>query len=266
MAFKSSSLKTQPGTVSDEDMVDGRSGRMLGKVPEHIAIIMDGNGRWASQRKMPRLFGHQKGVAALKRAVEGCLELKVKYLTVYAFSTENWRRPEAEVSGLMTLLKKTLNSELASLHKQGVRLRTIGRRDRLPTDLLQLIDNAIELTQDNDQMTLIMALDYGGRDEILSAVRALASQVQSGEIDPSDITESLFSDSLYTSDIPDPDLFIRTSDVVRLSNFLVWQTAYTELVFLETYWPDFEKKHLLKAVKQFQECERKFGRASLPEQ
>jgi undecaprenyl diphosphate synthase len=163
----------------------------------------------------------------------------------------------------MSLLKKTLKSELADLHKQEIRLKTIGRRDRLPSDLMTLVDKAVELTQDNDRLTLVMALDYGGRDDILAAVRSVASQVQAGHLDPKDITEDLFSGSLYTAGIPDPDLFIRTSNVLRLSNFLVWQTAYTELVFLKTYWPDFSKDDLYQAVKQFQGCERKFGRATL---
>lgn len=251
--------------VPDEEMLDGRAGKMLGEIPEHVAIIMDGNGRWASQRKRPRLYGHQKGVAALKRTVEGCLELGIKFLTVYAFSTENWRRPETEILGLMTLLKKTIKAELKNLHEQGIRLLTIGRRDRLSPDLLSLIDEALDLTKDNENFTLVIAIDYGGRDDILAAARLIASKVRSGDLSPSDITEKVFSEHLYTASLPDPDLFIRTSDVLRLSNFLVWQTAYTELVFLKTYWPDFDKEHLRYAVAHFQGCERKFGRASLPE-
>ena len=243
-------------------MVDSKYGKMSGGVPGHIAIVMDGNGRWATKRNMPRMFGHQKGVGALKNTLEGCLELGIKYLTVYAFSTENWRRPQSEISGLMSLLKRTLKSELANLHKQRICLKTIGRRDRLSPDLIALIDNAVELTKNNDQLTLVIALDYGGRDEILSAVSSVASQVKSGHLKSEDITEELFSSFLYTSGIPDPDLFIRTSDVVRLSNFLVWQTAYTELVFLEKYWPDFVKEDLCEAVKKFQKCERKFGRVT----
>lgn len=234
-----------------------------GAMPAHIAIIMDGNGRWAMRRKMPRMFGHQKGVGALKRTVEGCLELGVQYLTVYAFSTENWCRSETEVSGLMSLLRHTLKSELADLHKQGICLKIIGRRDRLPSDLLTLIDQAVTLTQENTHLTLVMALDYGGRDEILAATRDLAERVKSGDIQPQDITEKMFAGALYTADIPDPDLFIRTSNVVRLSNFLMWQTAYTELVFLEACWPDFTKEDLYQAVSQFQERERRFGRAAL---
>tara|TARA_A100000171_G_scaffold49430_1_gene58512 strand:+ start:1106 stop:1891 length:786 start_codon:yes stop_codon:yes gene_type:complete len=252
-------------TSSRIDSVDGEYGKMSGKIPRHVAIIMDGNGRWATRRKMPRMFGHQKGVLALKRAVEACLEQRVDFLTVYAFSTENWRRSEMEVNGLMSLLKKTLKSELADLHKQGIRLKTIGRRDRLPKDLIALIDNAVKVTADNTKMTLVMALDYGGRDEIVSATRFLAQSVKEGSLDPEDITDEIFSKALYTADIPDPDLFIRTSDVVRLSNFLIWQTTYTELFFLKKCWPDFQKEDLCEAIRQFQGCERRFGRASLSE-
>lgn len=260
-----SSVNFSSPLASETVMVDGEYGKMSGRTPQHVAIIMDGNGRWATQRNRPRMFGHQKGVDALKRTVEGCLEMGIKYLTVYTFSTENWRRPPLEVTGLMTLLKKTLKAELADLHKQKIRLKIIGRRDRLAPDLLALIDNAVALTQDNNRLTLVMALDYGGRDDIVAAAQVLAHQVKAGEVQPEEITDTLFSQTLYTQGIPDPDLFIRTSNVLRLSNFLVWQTAYTELVFIEKYWPEFGKEDLLEAVKKFQECERKFGRASLTE-
>lgn len=228
-------------------------------LPQHIAIVMDGNGRWARKQGLPRLLGHQKGAEALRRTIKACLELDIYCLTVFAFSTENWRRPFQEISGLMTLLKKYLKSELTEAHHNNIRIRVIGNRHRLDPEILSLIDHAVELTKENTGLNFTIALDYGGRDEIIKAVQKIAGQVKLGQIEPAEINEDVFSQSLSTAGLPDPDLFIRTSDVFRISNFLLWQSAYAELVFLDTYWPDFEKKDLLKAIEHFQKCERKFG-------
>ncbi len=232
------------------------------RVPDHVCIVMDGNGRWAKERGMPRLMGHQKGAEAVKRAVTAAIERGIPYLTVWAFSTENWRRPEEEVSGLLSLMGRLLKSELAELHAQDIRLRVIGEKKRLPKDLLSLIDNGIELTKNNKRLNLTIAFDYGGRDDILQATRTLATRVKNNDISVDDISEDLFSQCLFTADLPDPDLFIRTSGVYRISNYLMWQLAYTELVFLDVHWPDFKKEHLEEALMRFQSCERKFGRIS----
>ena len=228
-------------------------------LPRHIAIVMDGNGRWAAQRNSPRLMGHQKGVEALKRTISACLDMEIPYLTVSAFSCENWRRPLDEVTGLMTLLRRSIKSELATFHKNNIRLNVIGRRDRLPADLLELLDNARELTKDNTKMTLTIALDYGGRTDIMKAVQELAGQVQAGYLNLEDITEDRFGQTLSTHNLPEPDLFIRTSNTIRMSNFLIWETTYTELFFSSVYWPDFSKEHLLEAIDYFKGCERRFG-------
>jgi undecaprenyl diphosphate synthase len=249
------SLTQDENLISEEKILKG-------PLPQHIAIIMDGNGRWAMRQGMPRLMGHHRGAEALRRTIEACNEIGIRYLTVFAFSTENWRRPAEEVSGLMALLKCYLKSELAEAHRNNLRIRVIGDRTRAGQEILMLMEHAVTLTQQNTGLNLTIAFDYGGRDEIVKASRCLADQVKKGILQPEEINEELFARFLFTHDLPDPDLFIRTSDVSRISNFLIWQTAYTELVFLDVYWPDFSRKDLLHAIAHFQKCERKFGKIS----
>ena len=230
--------------------------------PTHIAIIMDGNGRWANARGLPRIAGHRQGAESVRRAVEACIELGVGYLTLFGFSSENWKRPEAEVTDLMGLLKRYLQSEIADLHKHGVRLRVIGDRGRLSADLVSLIENAERMTEANSRLQLILALNYGSRMEIATAARNLAAAVQAGLVRAEAIDERLFAGFLATSDIPDPDLVLRTSGEQRLSNFLLWQSAYAELVFLDVLWPDFNKSHLEDAIHEFNRRERRYGASS----
>ena len=227
--------------------------------PVHVAIIMDGNGRWAKARGLPRTAGHKKGVEAVRRTVEAARELGIGYLTIFSFSSENWRRPEEEVSDLMGLLRFYLRSEIAELHKAGVRLKVIGERSRLSDDIVRLIENAEALTADNTTMTLVVALSYGARQEIVLAARRLAEEARAGRLDPESIDEGALSARLFTVDIPDPDLIIRTSGEQRLSNFLLWQSAYAEFVFTDTLWPDFTKRDLEAAIEEFHRRERRFG-------
>ncbi|MFS2009966.1 isoprenyl transferase [Azospirillum sp. CT11-132] len=227
--------------------------------PGHVAIIMDGNGRWAKARGLPRTAGHKKGVDAVRRTVEAARELGIGTLTIFSFSSENWRRPEEEVSDLMGLLRFYLRSEVAELHRAGVRLRVIGDRTRLSEDINRLIENAEGLTRDNRVMTLVVALSYGSRLEIVHAARRLAEEVAAGRLSPEAIDEDALSARLYTADIPDPDLIIRTSGEKRISNFLLWQAAYAELVFVDTLWPDFTKRDLEAAIEEFHRRERRFG-------
>lgn len=227
--------------------------------PVHVAIIMDGNGRWAKARGLPRTAGHKKGVEAVRRTVEAARELGLGYLTIFSFSSENWRRPEEEVSDLMGLLRFYLRSEIAELHKAGVRLRVVGDRSRLADDIVRLIEQAEGLTADNKALTLVVALSYGSRQEIAMAARRLAEEVKAGRLDPADIDEEAVTARLYTTDIPDPDLIVRTSGEQRLSNFLLWQSAYSELVFVDTLWPDFTKRDLEAAIEEFHRRERRFG-------
>lgn len=227
--------------------------------PGHVAIIMDGNGRWAKARGLPRTAGHKKGVDAVRRTVEAARELGIGTLTIFSFSSENWRRPEEEISDLMGLLRFYLRSEVAELHRGGVRLRVIGDRTRLSEDINRLIDNAEALTRDNRTMTLVVALSYGSRLEIVHAARRLAEEVAAGRLSPGAIDEDALSARLYTADIPDPDLIIRTSGEKRISNFLLWQAAYAELVFVDTLWPDFTKRDLEAAIEEFHRRERRFG-------
>lgn len=228
-------------------------------MPRHIAIIMDGNGRWAKERGLPRTLGHRQGVEAVRRAVRSATDLKIPYLTIFSFSSENWSRPIDEVDDLMGLMKRFIRRDLAELHKAGVRIRTIGERQQVDSELMTLIDEAVELTAGNRALTLVIAFNYGSRVEIAKAARTLAEQVASGLIAPSDITVERITETLDTSGIPDPDLLIRTSGEMRLSNFLLWQTAYTEFVFLDSYWPDFDKAALEAAIGEFQARERRFG-------
>ncbi|MBK3733561.1 undecaprenyl pyrophosphate synthetase [Azospirillum brasilense] len=239
-------------------MRDAEDSRPL-RPPAHVAVIMDGNGRWAKSRGLPRTAGHKKGVDAVRRTVEAAGELGIGYLTIFSFSSENWRRPEEEVSDLMQLLRFYLRSEIADLHRNGVRLRVIGDRARLSKDIVGLIDNAEALTRDNRKLTLVVALSYGSRQEITLAARRLAEEVRAGTLDPADITEDRLSERLFTADIPDPDLIVRTSGEKRISNFLLWQAAYAELVFVDTLWPDFSKRDLEAAIEEFHRRERRFG-------
>jgi undecaprenyl diphosphate synthase len=231
-------------------------------MPGHVAIIMDGNGRWARRRFMPRLEGHRRGAKSVRRAVEYCRKNGIRYLTLYAFSTENWKRPRSEVSGLMELLSQFLDSEIDELDEQGIRFLTIGEISDLPAWLQDKIERAKERTANNTAMTLLVALSYGGRAEILRAVRLIARRVKAGELDENSISEETVSEMLYTHGVPDPDLLIRTGGEVRVSNFLLWQIAYTELYFTETLWPDFDEGHFDEAVAAFHERQRRFGMTS----
>ncbi|MCW9707768.1 isoprenyl transferase [Fodinibius salsisoli] len=237
-----------------------------GTLPEHIAIIMDGNGRWAKSKGNMRSYGHKAGVESVRDITEVCAQLGVKYLTLYAFSTENWSRPKLEVNALMRLLARSLRKEAENLNENNIRLETIGQIDRFPKRCKQELTEAIELTKDNDRLNLCLALSYSGRWDITEAVKKLAHRVQDGEIEPEDINDDMISSHLSTAEIPDPDLIIRTSGEYRISNFLLWQLAYSELYITETYWPDFRRDELYKAIHSFQERERRFGKLSKKEQ
>jgi undecaprenyl diphosphate synthase len=230
--------------------------------PVHVAVIMDGNGRWAHSRGLPRTIGHRYGAEAVRRAVQGASEIGISYLTLFGFSSENWKRPLSEVTDLMGLLRRYLQSEIAELHKNGVRLRVIGEREGLAGDIVTLIDNAERSTAANTGLNLTIALNYGSRSEIVSAARSLAQDVAAGKLDASAIDETLFASRLATAGMPDPDLLIRTSGEQRVSNFLLWQSAYTELVFLDILWPDFTARHLDDAVREFNKRERRYGASS----
>ena len=228
-------------------------------VPQHVAIIMDGNGRWANKRGLPRTLGHKKGVEAVREAVRTAGAVGVEYLTLFAFSSENWRRPEAEVNDLMGLLKVFIRRDLAELHRQNVRIRIIGDRVNLRGDILPLLEEAEETTARNSGITLVIAFNYGARDEIARAAQALAADVAAGRLAPEDITAQRLASRLDTAGIPDPDLVIRTSGEERLSNFLLWQAAYAELVFVPEFWPDFDREVFLRALDAYSRRERRFG-------
>ncbi len=234
----------------------------INKLPQHIAIIMDGNGRWAKKKGAMRIFGHQNAVKAVRDATEACAELGVRYLTLYAFSTENWNRPETEVKALMSLLVTTINSEIKVLQQNNIRLQTIGNTKELPKNCQKELEEAIKLTSSNTGMTLILALSYSGRWEITNAVQSIAKDLSEGKIDADAISESLISRYLQTASVPDPELMIRTSGEMRISNFLLWQIAYSELYITEVLWPDFRKEHLWEALVNFQKRERRFGKIS----
>lgn len=229
------------------------------RIPAHVAIIMDGNGRWAKKRALPRLAGHKAGVKSVKRAVEAANDLGVKHLTVYAFSLENWRRPEDEVKGLMKLLVETVKGELDELNKQGIRLNALGRWRELPPEIVRVIDESLEITKGNTKGNLNLAVNYGGRAEIVDAAKRLAAEAVSGSVQLDDIDEETFASRLYAPEIPDPDLFIRTSGEMRISNFLLWELAYTELWVTPVLWPDFTKEDFYEAVFEFQQRHRRFG-------
>ena len=232
------------------------------RLPQHIAIIMDGNGRWARQRGQERVFGHQRGAQSVREVIEASAELGIKYLTLYAFSTENWNRPDDEITALMGLMVQSLNDETGTLVKNNIKLRVIGDMDRLGEDVRKRLEETISLTSQSSGMVLVVALSYSSRWEILKATRSICSDVSSGKIAIESIDEEVYRKYLGTGDFPDPELMIRTSGELRISNFLLWQLAYTELYFTETLWPDFGKSDLYKAIDDFQKRERRFGKTS----
>jgi undecaprenyl diphosphate synthase len=230
------------------------------KLPTHIAVIMDGNGRWATSRGLPRVEGHRVGTEAVRRLVRACTDFGIKYLTIYAFSTENWARPQEEVSGLMMLLETVVVNELDELHREGVRIKHIGRMEMLPKGLGAKIQHAVEVTQNNQRLVFTIAWNYGGRDEIICAIQ---SMIRDG-VKAEEVNEEMVSRYLFTKDTPDPELLIRTSGEQRLSNFLLWQTAYTEWVVTPVYWPDFTKEDLRKAIIEYGNRDRRFGKVNDP--
>lgn len=232
------------------------------RLPKHIAIIMDGNGRWAKEKGRFRIFGHQNGVKAVREVSEGCAELGVEYLTLYAFSTENWNRPRREVNALMTLLVKTIRNETKTLMDNGIKLDAIGDRSMLPADCVRELEEAMEITKDNNRMTLILALSYSAKWDIVNATKRIASMVKYGKIAEHEINEELIDKTLTTYKYPHPELMIRTSGELRISNFLLWEIAYSELYFTTVLWPDFRKEHLYEAIVDYQGRERRFGKTS----
>lgn len=232
------------------------------RLPSHIAIIMDGNGRWAKEKGQSRLFGHYHGVESVREVVEGCAELGIKYLTLYAFSTENWHRPEDEVSGLMELLVQTIRKETETLNKNNIRLHVIGDLKKMPENAIDELNESISITSANTGLNLVMALSYSSRWEILHAVKQLANDVKQGKLDPEKISQDTFQQYLCTSNFPDPELMIRTSGEYRISNFLLYQLAYAELYFTDVRWPDFRKENLYAAILDYQSRERRFGKTS----
>jgi undecaprenyl diphosphate synthase len=229
------------------------------EIPRHVAIIMDGNGRWAAARGLPRGEGHRRGVEALRKTVRAAGELGVSYLTIFSFSSENWSRPPSEIRDLMGLLRRFIRHDLAELHQNRVKVRVIGERGDLDPDIRRLLEEAEELTRDNDGLTLIVAFNYGARQEIARAASRIAAEVAAGRIQPSSVTAELIAQHLDAPDLPDPDLIIRTSGEQRLSNFLLWQAAYSELVFVPIYWPDFDRAALEGAIAEYRRRERRFG-------
>ena len=234
----------------------------LTKVPQHVAIIMDGNGRWARQQSLSRLEGHKKGSEVAREIVTAASRIGISYLTLYAFSSENWRRDPNEVTGLMALLQHYLETEAEELHKEGVRLKVIGERTLLPNTILNLVNHVEELTKNNKALTLQMAISYGSRAEIIHAIQEIAQKVRDRRLDAEEITEKTFEEHLYTSGVPDPDLMIRTSGEQRISNYLLWQMAYTELVFVDKFWPDFTPEDFMETLLTYQNRERRFGTAA----
>lgn len=241
-------------TLKDKIIID--------RLPRHIAVIMDGNGRWAKEQGKMRVFGHQHGVDAVRNVTEACAELGVEYLTLYAFSTENWNRSSFEVDALMSLLTQALKTEVKTLNDNNIRLDAVGDLTRLPKSQYNALMSAIENTKDNTRMTLTLCLSYSGRWELTETVKKIAGKVKNGELNPEDINENMVSDNLATSYMPDPELLIRTSGEIRISNFLLWQLAYSELYFTKKYWPDFSKEDLYEAIIDYQSRERRFGKTS----
>jgi len=244
---------------SEEDKKLQEEVKSSGSIPNHIAIIMDGNGRWAKDKGNIRLFGHKAGVESVRDITESCAQLGVNHLTLYAFSTENWNRPSDEVNGLMKLLVNSLKNEADRLHKNNIKLTSIGQLNRLPGSCQNQLQEVIELTKDNDRLELCLALSYSGRWDITEAVKKVAQDVSDGKISPDDISDELIGTYLSTADIPDPDLIIRTSGEYRISNFLLWQLAYSELYITKTYWPDFRRNELYQAIFSYQKRDRRYG-------
>jgi undecaprenyl diphosphate synthase len=234
----------------------------LSRLPSHVAIIMDGNGRWAKTKGKPRVFGHKNGVDAVREITEACAEIGIKYLTLYAFSTENWNRPKIEINALMSLLVEAVKSELSTLNKNNIKLSAIGDISRLPAMSKKTLEDGIEATKNNTRMTLNLALNYSSRWEIVEAAKSMGADILKGNLMPDKINEDIFSSYLATKDIPDPELLIRTSGELRVSNYLLWQIAYAELYFTEVFWPDFRKKDFYEAIIDFQKRERRFGKTS----
>jgi undecaprenyl diphosphate synthase len=243
-----------------QEMATARTGNSDAlKSPRHVAVIMDGNGRWATQRSLPRTEGHRHGVEAVRRLVRAAIECGTEYLTVFTFSSENWRRPRAEVNYLFALLRRFIRQDVAELHSAGVRIIVIGERAGLDSDIVQMIEECETLTAGNSTLNLIVAFNYGGRTEIVQTARALAGKVARGELSPDEIDESTFAANLYAPGVPEPDMLIRTSGEQRISNYLLWQMAYTELVFVEEHWPDFDKSIFLRAIAEYARRQRRFG-------
>ena len=240
-------------------VLDNKWGSESHSGPRHVAIIMDGNGRWAAERRLPRVEGHRRGVESVRRIIEASKDLGVTHLTLFSFSSENWSRPVEEINDLFGLLRRFIRRDLADLHKNGVRIRIIGSRSELDNDIQRMLDDAVELTKENTALNLTIAFNYGSRDEIARAAGRIAEAVKKGELAPEDMTEECFASYLDTGGLPDPDLLIRTSGELRLSNFLLWQLAYAEFVFVDTYWPDFNKAHFEEAIAEFQRRNRRFG-------
>ncbi|MFP6867020.1 MAG: isoprenyl transferase [Roseibacillus sp.] len=248
-----------PGTIATPLTNQMASQSAKSDVPGHVAVIMDGNGRWARERGLPRREGHRAGAESVREAVEACKEIGIKFLTLYAFSSENWNRPKSEIKALMDLLERFLKKKTPEMHKQGVRLHAIGRLDTLPDSCRRELDRAIKQTSSNPDLDLVLALSYGSREEIVDAAQVLAREAVAGEIDPESIDCEAFAKRLYTAEIPDPDLLIRTSGEFRLSNFLLWQCSYAEIVITRKYWPDFKKADLHEAVEEYARRHRRFG-------
>ena len=243
-------------------MEDYKSQISANKLPNHIAIIMDGNGRWAQMKGKPRVFGHKNGVTSVKQVIEGCREIGVNYLTLYAFSTENWNRPKLEVKTLMSLLVSSLRKELSTLVKNNIKLNTIGNIENLPEKAQVELAEVVEKTKNNTSLTLTLALSYGSREEIVNVIRNISKKVVNNQFSVEEINENIINNHLYTFSLPDVDLLIRTSGEKRISNFLLWQIAYAELYFTDTLWPDFRKENLFEAIVNYQQRERRFGKTS----
>lgn len=256
--MKSFSLTNNKQTESDKKLQ--KQVAESGPIPRHIAIIMDGNGRWAQTKGNVRIYGHKAGVDSVRDITESCAQLGVQHLTLYAFSTENWNRPRVEVNGLMKILVSSLREEAERLKKNNIKFTTIGQIDRLPEKCQKQISQVKELTKENDRLQLCLALSYSGRWDITEAVKKLAARVQNNELKPEDINDELIGSHLSTAEVPDPDLIIRTSGEYRISNFLLWQLAYSELYVTETYWPDFKRDELYEAIKSYQERDRRYGK------
>ncbi len=252
----------EPNVPTPEDQLVQDHLKNSGAIPNHIAIIMDGNGRWAKKRGLPRVAGHHEGVSSVRDIVEVCGQLGVGYLTLYAFSTENWKRPKDEVSTLMRLLLRSLRDETDRLHENNVRLKTIGNTETLPRDVQDELMTSIERTRNNTGLTLVLALSYSGRWDIINGIKSILHDVKNGKVGEEEVTENLLSSYLTTKEFPDPDLMIRTSGESRISNFLLWELAYTEIHIAECYWPDFRRAQLYEAIRDFQKRERRFGLVS----